>query len=222
MVLVLVGLVPAAGHARRLGAQPSSKEVLPVRGRPVMDHLFERLQVARPDRIRLITRPDKRDVVDHARELRAEVVLGEPPDVARSLLLGLDGVPAEAEVLVGFPDSIWEPEDGFVRLLDVLRDGAHDVALGLFRAAEPERSDVVALRADGIVTGVRVKPADPGSDLVWGCCAARAGALAGLRAHAEPGMLFAALATRRRVAGIELSDAWIDIGTPAALRQAGG
>ncbi|MBA2637973.1 MAG: NTP transferase domain-containing protein [Solirubrobacterales bacterium] len=66
--------MPAAGHARRLRVQPASKEVLPVRGRPVIDYLFDRLRAARPDRIRVVTRPAKQDVVDHAREPRRRVV----------------------------------------------------------------------------------------------------------------------------------------------------
>jgi NDP-sugar pyrophosphorylase family protein len=221
-VRMLVGLVPAAGHARRLGPQPASKEVLPVRGRPVMDFLFDRLRAARPDRIRVITRPAKQDVAHHARKLGAELVLGEPPDVAQSLLLGLVGLDPDDEVLVGFPDSIWEPPDGFARLVALLRDGGHEVALGLFRAPDPERSDVVVLGAQGLVCGVEIKPPEPASDLIWGCCAARASALAGLERQHEPGLLFDALAAEGRVAGLELSDQWTDVGTPEALREASG
>jgi glucose-1-phosphate thymidylyltransferase len=219
---MLVGLIPAAGHATRLGAIGASKEVLEVRGRPVMDGLVDRMRAAAPDALRVITRPEKVDVVEHARAQGAQVVLGHPPDVARSLLLGMRDLDDGDEVLVGFPDSLWEPRDGFERLVGLLREGGHDVALGLFRTAEPERSDVVALGPDGLVRGVQVKPPRPASDLIWGCCAARAGALRGLDGVAEPGVLLDRLAARRRVAGLFLSASWIDVGTPDALQEARG
>jgi glucose-1-phosphate thymidylyltransferase len=218
---VLAGLIPAAGRATRLGPQPSSKEVLEVGGRPVMDHLVERLRAAAPDEVRVITRPEKEDVVAHARALDLRVLLGHPGDVAASLLLGLDGLDDADEVLVGFPDCLWEPPDGFSRVLGALRAGA-DLALGLFRVAEElERMDVVVTGPGGAVRGVAVKPAEPPGDAVWGIFAARARVLReGLRPGTEPGVLFDALARRGAVAGVPLSDAFLDVGTPESLRRA--
>ncbi len=214
---MLVGLVPAAGHATRLGDMPGSKEVLEVRGRPVIDHLLERLRAAGPAEIRVVTRPEKRDVIEHVTAAGAHVVLGHPEDVAASLRLGLEGLGEDDDVLIGFPDTLWSPLDGFVRLRAALGESA-DVALGLFRAGEPERSDVVALEADGRVARVDVKPSEPAGDLIWGCAAARARVLRGLVPGQEPGAFFSALAARRRVVGVHLSDDWTDIGTPEALR----
>ncbi len=187
-----------------------------------MDVLVERMRAARPDALRVVTRPAKRDVMARAKALGADVVLGEPPDVGRSLLLGLEGLDDDDLALVGFPDTIWEPVDGFVRLLALLRTSGRDVALGLFRTAEAHRSDVVALAGDGRVTGVQVKPQRPAGNLIWGCCVAPAGALRGLRTTGEPGLLLDALAADGRVAGEWLSDRWIDVGTPPALAAARG
>ena len=216
---MLVGLIPAAGHATRLGEQPSSKEVLTVRGRPVMEFLLERLSVAQPDEMRVVTRPAKQDVTRYAHERGARVIHGEPADVAESLTLGLDGLTDDDEVLIGFPDTIWQPSDGFVRVLEALRDDA-ELALGLFANAELERSDVVVCSADGRVTSVAVKPDRPPSDLIWGIAAARVSVMRGLRAGDELGEHFSAVAAGGRTRGVFLSGEWLDMGTPEALAAA--
>jgi glucose-1-phosphate thymidylyltransferase len=217
---MLVGLIPAAGHATRLGPRAGAKEVIPVAGRPVMDHLVERMRAAGADALRVVTRPEKADLVAHAEAIGAEVVLARPPDVAASLLAGLRGLADADEVLVGFPDSVWQPVDGYRPLLERLRAGA-DLALGLFGTPDLARSDVVVCDPDGRVRGIAVKPAVPPSDRIWGIAAARAGTLrAALRPGTEPGVTFAALAAAGDVRGVWLSDEWLDIGTPEALARA--
>ena len=190
-----------------------------VGGRPVVDYLVERMRVACCSELRVVTRPEKRDLAEHARRLGARVIEGYPPSVADSLLLALDGLAPDDTVVFGLPDSIWEPRDGFTALVGAL-DDAHDVVLGLFRSPEPERSDVVTLAPGGAVTAVDVKPARPRSDLVWGCGAARAGALGGLAGHEEPGRYFDALAKAGRVRGVDLGTEFVDIGTRASLSGA--
>src|SRR5258708_5138241 len=100
-----------------------------------MDFLVERMKAAPCDELRVVTRPEKRDVVAHARGLGAHVVEGHPGSLAESLLAGARDLADDDVVLIGFPDSIWEPVDGFQRVLALLRDG-WSVALGLFEGAE--------------------------------------------------------------------------------------
>ena len=188
-------------------------------GRPVVDYLVERMRLADCDEIRLVTRKDKTDVIERARELKLRVILARPRTVAESVAIGLDALTAGDVVLLGFPDSIWEPPDGFVRLVGELEDQLAAV-LGLFRTPDLQRSDVVSLDADGLVTAVDVKPARPASEWIWGCAAARAPSLANLAAAGELGRHFDSLARRRLVRGVQLSDSWLDIGTKAALRRA--
>ena len=217
---MLVGVIPAAGYGTRLGPRAGSKEVIRVHGRPVMDHLVERMRTAGIDELRVVTRPAKEDVVAHAGALGARVVLGHPSDVAASLLLGIGGLVDDDEVLVGFPDCLWGPPDGYVPVLAALRDGAA-VALGLFATPDLRRSDVVVCDADGSVRRIAVKPDHPPGDRIWGIAAARAGTLRGLREGTEPGSTFDALAARGAVVGVPLSDEWLDIGTPEALARVG-
>jgi glucose-1-phosphate thymidylyltransferase len=215
---VLVGVIPAAGHATRLGRRAGSKEVIPVGGRPVMDHLVDRMRAVSVDELRVVTRPAKEDVVAHAQALGARVVLGHPADVAASLLLGLEGLADDDEVLLGFPDCLWGPPDGYVRVLAALRAGA-EVALGLFATPDLQRSDVVVCRPDGTVTRIAVKPDEPPGDRIWGIAAARVSTLRGLREGTEPGRTFDALAAGGGVVGVPLSGEWLDIGTPESLAR---
>jgi NDP-sugar pyrophosphorylase family protein len=213
---VIVGVVPAAGRAERLrGVIDGSKELLPIQGRPVIEHLLERLAPA--DEIRVVVRPAKRDLVEHLGG-RVTLVEGEPPTVAKSIALGLEGLDDDDVVLVGFPDTLFEPPDAFERLVDTL-GGAADVALGVFWFAEPSRSDVLELEGDRVLR-VHVRPEQPGSDLVWGCFAARRGALVGLEEHDEPGELFDALARAGRVSAVVFESQLVDIGTPESLAGA--
>lgn len=213
-----VGIVPAAGVAARLQPLVGSKEMCVVGDRPVIDCVLDRLAEAACDELVVVTRPEKTDVAEHARLRGARVVTGEPATVGGSIALGLEAAAPAGVVLLGFPDTIWEPATGFSSLVDALRPGV-DVALGLFEAPEPARSDVVVLEDAG-VRRVLVKPEDPPSALIWGCLAARPAALAGIDRHDEPGHLLDALARSGRVAGVFLSSDWTDIGTPGALAEA--
>jgi glucose-1-phosphate thymidylyltransferase len=221
--VAIVGVIPAAGYATRLQPLPGSKEMLPVGGRPVMDYLVDRLRVGGCTALRVVTRPEKADVIAHAEQLGAAVILGYPRTVSASVAAGLDCLSEEDIILIGFPDTLWEPEDGYRQLVRALEDGC-DVALGLFRidASDLRRSDVVVLRGDsGQVAGIEIKPSQPRSEWIWGCAAAHAPTLAGLHQTDWPGEYFDALCREGHdVRGIPLSDVWLDVGTEAALNRA--
>jgi glucose-1-phosphate thymidylyltransferase len=216
----VVGIVPAAGHGSRLQPLEGSKEMLAVGGRPVLEYVIERMRAAQPAEIRVVTRPEKRDVARHARGLGAQVIEGRPPSLAASLALGAAGLDPPDVILFGFPDTIWEPPDGFRTLLAAL-DGGVDVVLGVFRWDEAGRSQVVELEPDGTVTAVHANPAPASSDRVWGCAAFAARSLAELERCGDPGLLFDALARRGRVRGVFLSSQFADIGTRRSLERVG-
>jgi hypothetical protein len=149
-------------------------------------------------------------------------VLDRPATVSESFLAGIAGLAQNDVVLIGFPDTIWEPVDGYRQPVAVVREGA-DVGLGLFRidASDLSRSDVVVFGDDGRVEGIAVKPAEPPSEWIWGCAAARAGTWSGLERSEWPGGYIDLLCRERRdVRGFKLSDVWLDVGTPDALRRA--
>lgn len=166
--MAIVGVIPAAGHATRLQLLSGSKEMLTIGGKPVMDHLVERMRAGGCIRLRVVTRPEKKDVIAHAAELGADVVLGHPATVSESFLAGMAGLGEDDIVLIGLPDTLWEPIDGFRPLVDAVREGS-EVAVGLFRidAADLPRSDVVAFGVDGSIARIDIKPVEPASDWIW-------------------------------------------------------
>lgn len=202
-----------------------SKEVIEVGGRPLMAQLVDRLRAAPCDEIRVVTRPEKTDVVAYAQHLGARVLEGHPDSLAQSLFLGLDGLADDDVVCFGFPDCLWEPPDGFRTLVAGVTEG-EDVTLGLFRSNTPERYDTVTIQPggnelSGRVARLEVKPERPDSNLVWGCAAARVRALRPLADELDPGLYFARLcAAGGRVGGRWLSDTYIDLGIPPALESA--
>ena len=121
--MTVVGVVPAAGYALRLQPLPHSKEVLEVGGRPIMDYLVDRMWAGGADEVRVVTRPEKTDVIANAERLGASVVLARPATINDSLAAGIAGLAPADIVLLGFPDSLWDPPDGFRRLADAVVAG---------------------------------------------------------------------------------------------------
>jgi dTDP-glucose pyrophosphorylase len=217
--VAIVGIIPAAGYATRLQPVGCSKEVYPIRGRPVMDYLIERMQRAPCDELRVVTRPDKADVITNASRHGATVIEARPASLAQSLLCGIEGLSSEDIVVIGFPDSIWEPVDGYRQGIQMLSHG-WKVTLGLFRAEEMQRYEPVLTDDTGRVQRIEFKPAAPSSNWLWGCAAASADVLLAMRDYDEPGVFFDSLARSGLVAGTRLSSEYLDMGTREALREA--
>jgi dTDP-glucose pyrophosphorylase len=212
-----VGVVPAAGYASRLQPLEGSKELIEVHGRPVVEFLLDCLRVADCDEIRVVTRPEKHDLARHAAAQGATVVLAQPGSVSESLLAGMTDLADDDVVLGGFPDTLWQPLDGF-RQLRAKLTGRTEIVLGLFRVDILADCDRVQVDEFGEILGIRVKPNQADTDLTWGCFAARAGALRGLDVP-EPGDYFDSLCAGDRLAGLILSDRYLDIGTREGLRR---
>jgi glucose-1-phosphate thymidylyltransferase len=178
----LVGLVPAAGHALRLGPLPCSKELLPV-GWSSRDAASPRVEVACGPLLAGLRAGGVR---------RAFVVLRSgkwdlPAYLARSPVDGLElayvvrestpSLPASLDaaypflrgchVALGFPDVLFAPSDAFARLRSCAGETGADLVLGLFPARRPESTDMVALGADRRVTAIEVRPARTTLRLAW-------------------------------------------------------
>lgn len=219
----MIGIVPAAGYATRLGKLSSSKEMLEIDGAPVIEHLLQRLQIGGCTEIRVVARPEKVDLCAYVERRGVRLVLAHPRHLGESVAAGLAGVGAQEIVALGYPDTLWEPRDGYARLRDVLEeDDELDVVLGLFETPEAARSDVVRVDKTGRVVDILVKPEDPPSPLVYGCLVARRSALFDVGAHEWPTDALRPSIARRRVGSLFLSSRWLDIGTPDALARALG
>lgn len=217
----LVGVIPAAGYATRLQPLSGSKEVIPVGGRPVIDYTIDRMRVARCSELRVVTRPEKTDVIRHVQRRGATVVLGHPGTSSESFVLGLEGLDPDDIVLLGWPDILWDGDDTYVILVEAVEDG-REVVLGLFETADDlARWDTVTVEESGRVIGVHPKLSNPPSRVVWAPAVARRRALDGLEKADWPGSHFDSLCrTGTPVYGIRLAGSCTDIGTKEALERA--
>lgn len=190
-----MGLIPAAGQARRLGLLPCSKEILPVLvrqtaagpvPRALCRHLLGCLGRAGVGRAFVVTTAAKWDIPRHlttGEEVRPEEALpgeaqpGEAatPALAYLCLSGSASVPetldraypfvAGSTVALGFPDVLFQPEDAFQPLLRRRWETGADLVLGLFPAPDPRRTDMVEVDPEGRVRAIQVRP--PASDLTY-------------------------------------------------------
>jgi NDP-sugar pyrophosphorylase family protein len=217
--VAIVGVIPAAGYASRLQPLSGSKEVLPIGGRPVMDYIVDRMRRGGMEELRVVTRPDKADVISHAGRLGATVVLAQPATTSKSFVAGMEGLAPDDIVLIGWPDTLWEPQDGYVPLVAAVEDG-YEIALGLFETPDLLRSDVIAFDEEGRVGGIHIKPSVPPSSWIWGCAAARRRALVGMEREEWPGSFFDSQCRKGvEVYAVRLSNVWLDIGTKDALAR---
>lgn len=170
----VVGLIPAAGRARRLGRLPVSKEILPVdfqRSRQgvvpkvACQYLLDRFRAGGVERAFLVIRRGKEDIPRHLGSgddsgvSLAYLVVDDSASVPETLDRAHAFV-AGHTVVLGFPDLLFAPEDAYATLLERHRDTGADVTLGLF-PVEPARrptTDMVRLGAGGRVEDVEVRP----------------------------------------------------------------
>ncbi len=171
-LLPLVGLIPAAGRAERLGPLPCSKELLPIGFREtprgpapkVAGHyLLERFRTAGVRRVFMVLHESKQDVPRY-------FGTGEIADVALAYLSipGSRSVPEtldrafpfveESIVALGFPDVIFEPADAYAPLIARQAATGADLVLGLFPTERFRSTDMVELGDDGRVVRVEVRP----------------------------------------------------------------
>lgn len=74
---------------------------------------------------------------------------------------------SDKQVLFGFPDIILQPDDVYLRLLEQMRTGQADLVLGLFRAVNPQKMDMVVLDDGHAISGIDIKPAQTHLRWTW-------------------------------------------------------
>ncbi|MCW5799691.1 MAG: hypothetical protein KIT40_14420 [Nitrospira sp.] len=184
--LEVVGLVPAAGMAKRLQPFPCSKEVYPVgfalddkSGRPrpkvAAQYLLEKFRAAGVTKALLVIKAGKWDIPNYFREgdlvglsLAYLVIAGSlgPPDTLDRAYPFL----AQKRVAFGFPDILFGPDDAYARLIHRQEETGSDVVLGLHRIEDPRIWDMVDCDGEGLVRDLVMKPASTTLTHGW-CCA---------------------------------------------------
>ncbi len=182
----VVGLVPAAGLAKRLQPFPCSKEVYPVgfavdaktgmpRPKVAAHYLLEKFRAAGITKAYLVIRDGKWDIPNYFRDGRlvdlslAYIVISGslgPPDTIDRAYPFIE----QQRVAFGFPDILFGPDDAYRQLLEAQERTGAEVVLGLHRVSNPRVWDMVDCKADGRVRGIVMKPVSTILTYGW-CCA---------------------------------------------------
>ncbi|ESY86877.1 nucleotidyltransferase [Mesorhizobium sp. LNHC220B00] len=172
----MLGIVPAAGRGSRIQPLGFSKELLPVGSRidgqterpcAVSEYLVRRMVQAGVDKICFIIGSGKSDILEYYAAGYGEaaalfVVQPHPVGLCDAIFRAAPLVAPDEVVLVGLPDTIWFPEDGFCHLPD------DQLSFLLFPVDSPEFFDAVVTDDDERVIEVQVKRQDAATNWVWG------------------------------------------------------
>lgn len=182
----VVGLVPAAGLAKRLQPFPCSKEVFPVgfaidqstgmpRPKVAAQYLLEKFSAAGITKAYLVIRDGKWDIPNYFRDggfldlsLAYLVIPGSlgPPDTIDRAYPFIE----QKRVAFGFPDILFGPDNAYRQLINAQEHTGAEVVLGLHRIYNPRVWDMVDCKADGRVRGIVMKPVSTILTYGW-CCA---------------------------------------------------
>lgn len=232
------GLIPAAGAGSRIQPLAFSKELLPVgshrdeqgveRPRAVSEYLVERMIRGGATRICFVVSPGKSDILEYYGAALgpahiAYVVQPEPAGLCDALFRALPLIAPRDPLLIGLPDTIWFPDDGFRALPD------QRLSLLLFPVQRPELFDAVVTDEHGRVLEVQVKHPEAGSPWIWGALRMTGAQLANLydlwihrgRRDVYFGTLINAwLAVGGTAWGVRAGASYVDVGTLHGYREA--
>ncbi len=170
------GVVPAAGLGTRIQPLAFSKELLPVgcrvdedqeRPRAVSEYLIERMIAAGANRICFVVSPGKTDIMQYFGGTLQDAAIcyavqQDAKGLCDALFTALPFIAPTDEVLIGLPDTIWFPVDGFQQL------PARRFSFLLFPVQRPHLFDAVRCDSEGLVKEVQVKVQHPDTNWVWG------------------------------------------------------
>ena len=231
------GIIPSAGAGSRIQPLAFSKELLPVgsridgaseRPRAVSEYLVDRMVGGGADKLCFVISPGKSDILHYyggrvGCANVAYVVQSKPLGLCDAIFCAAPFVQRGEPVLIGLPDTIWFPEDGFAQLpSDVL-------SFLLFPVDQPQHFDAVVTDHEGRVIEIQVKQPHPRSSWIWGAIKMPGSVFHTLRElWAEPGrkdeylgtLVNAYLERGGRAVGIRAGEAYVDVGTLHGYREA--
>ena len=180
----IVGLLPAAGNATRLGLTPCSKEILPVGVEQsvrdlrsphihvAMEHSLRSLASAGISTAYVIIAPQKWDIPAYLSRRGpgglslTYITVSASPDVPTTLDSAYRFV-GDREVALLFPDIVYEPADALTRIRHALAAEDADVVLALVPSDRGDKVDLVDLDRDGRVVRNVAKPGAGVSGWTW-------------------------------------------------------
>jgi glucose-1-phosphate thymidylyltransferase len=182
----IIGLIPAAGIARRLAPLPCSKELLPIgvskvekngtieiRPKPVASYILESMAVAGIHRVLMVISKEKWDIPRF---------FGNGSDFGMSISYLIQenqlGMPdalnqaypwlCDETVVFGMPDTIIRPTNVFQSLIEDHFKRQADITLGLFPTDKPQKFGMVAYDQNQRMTYSIDKPEQTDLKYMWG------------------------------------------------------
>lgn len=239
----MIGIIPAAGAGQRIQPLGCSKELLPVgsrlvegveRPKAVAEFLVERMIAAGVEQVCMVISSDKTDLIRYfaERTYAAEIfyVLQDKPQGLCDALFRAEPFARHHEhVLIGLPDTIWFPENGYRHSRSTLHNSSADVSLVLFPVTNPAAFDAVVFDEHGYVKEVQVKRSDARSLWIWGAVTATGTAFRNLKLlwesrHREDEylghLLNAYIAAGNSVHSTCVGEVYMDVGTLEGYHQA--
>jgi glucose-1-phosphate thymidylyltransferase len=170
------GIVPAAGLGTRIQPLAFSKELLPIgsrfegtveRPRAIGEYLVDRLVLGGASKICFVIAPGKGDIINYFGGGAGPVhlcyaVQPQPRGLCDAIFRALPFIPPEEAVLIGLPDTVWFPEDGYLALRGSV------LSFLLFPVENPSSFDAVVTDEDGRVLDVQVKQTGTACRWIWG------------------------------------------------------
>jgi glucose-1-phosphate thymidylyltransferase len=133
----------------------------------VGEYLCERMVRAGVDKICFVVSPGKSDIMEYFGGAFGEAfvtyaVQPEPLGLCDAIFRAAPLAADDEPVLVGLPDTIWQPVDGFASLPN------GTLSFLLFPVADPSAFDAVSTDETGRVTRIEVKSREASSRWIWG------------------------------------------------------
>lgn len=231
------GIIPAAGCGSRIQPLAFSKELLPVGSRvtdqgerpcAVSEYLCERMLAGGADKLCFVIAPGKSDILEYYGNAYggatiAYVVQPESAGLCDAIFRVLALIAPDEHVVIGLPDTIWMPADGYQTLPD------NKFSFLLFPVDNPSAFDAVETDEKGNVRRILVKAEQPTTGWIWGAFKMPVAILHELHAlWLERGcvdeyvgtLVNAWLARGGKAVGIQAGQAYVDVGTLEGYRRA--
>ncbi|PYV56239.1 MAG: nucleotidyltransferase [Acidobacteria bacterium] len=231
------GVIPAAGRGTRIQPLAFSKELLPVgtrldhgneHPRAVSEYLIERMLAAGADRLCFVISPQKTDIISYfAGNIGGAsicyAVQQNPSGLCDAVFHAIPFISPQDEIMIGLPDTVWFPHDGFRSLPD------EHFSFLLFSVDKPQYFDAVVTDEIGAVREIQVKSSKPDSHWVWGAFKMPGNIFSDLhslwllrgRQDEYIGTLVNAyIAQGGQALGVKAGESYVDVGTLHGYREA--
>lgn len=219
---------PTAGIFERAVARRSRFDGEAERPRAVSEYLVERMLLAGATHLCFVISPGKSDIVSYYGGEIGEAAIcyavqQRPAGLCDAIFRALPFVGDGEEVLIGLPDTVWFPDDGFSALPD------DELSFLCFPVERPEFFDAVVFDADDRVLEIQVKRAGAASHWIWGAFkmpVAILRELQGLWLEREQKDVYMGtlvnewLARGGRARAVRAGEAYVDVGTLHGYREA--